>query len=187
MDPPPDWKIFECIPGVRIKSCGMHAPPISHLLEIVEILLLHLLSNDASKFAINIFPISWGPIEYVNLLYFLLKMQIWNGCNALNIAGNPIKNINVNLTFSVQDQKLWNGSPLQIGIFFWVHFWGQDQKLWNAPPNLTSAGNFWNSTFACTVQWCIQICHKPFSHQLRPNWKCRFEMAAMCLILQETP
>ena len=29
--------------------------------------------------------------------YFLLKIQISNACNVLNIAGNPIKDINVNL------------------------------------------------------------------------------------------
>ena len=75
-----------------------------------EILLLHVLSNDACKFAINLFLISsegshqnstFVHLLYflfsVHLLYFLLKMHIWNGCNALNIAGNPIKDINVNL------------------------------------------------------------------------------------------
>ena len=68
-----------------------------HLVEILEILLLHILSNDACKFAINLFPISWEPFENVNLLFFLLKMQIWNVCNALNIGGNPIKDINAKL------------------------------------------------------------------------------------------
>ena len=44
------------------------------------------------------FPITRGPFENVNLLYFLLKIQIGNGCNVLNIVGNPIKDINVNLS-----------------------------------------------------------------------------------------
>ena len=47
----------------------------------------------------KLFPITWEPFENVNLLYILLKMQIWNGCNVLNIAGKPIKDINVNLSF----------------------------------------------------------------------------------------
>ena len=56
------------------------------------------------------------------------------------------------------------------------------------PPDLTSGGNFWNSSFPCTVQWCMQICHKP-SPSLEGHlkmliysifyWKCRFEMAVM--------
>ena len=65
----------------------------------VEILILCVLSNDDCKFAINLFPISWGPFENNNLLYFLLKMQIWNGFNVFNIPGNLIKDINVNLSF----------------------------------------------------------------------------------------
>ena len=115
-EPPRIGKFFECISGVRIKSCGMDTPRIWHLVESFEILLLHVLSNDACKFAINLHPISWGPFENVNFLYFLLKMQIWNGCNALNIVGYPIKDINVNLIFSVQDQKLWNRPPQGLEI-----------------------------------------------------------------------
>ena len=65
------------------------------------------------------------------------------------------------------------------------------------PPVLTSDGNFGKSTFPCTVQWCIQICHKPFSPSHEGHlkmliysifyWKYRFEMAVMYLILQENP
>ena len=47
-----------------------------HLVEIWENLLFHVLSNDACKFAINLFPITQEPFENVNLLYFLLKIQI---------------------------------------------------------------------------------------------------------------
>ena len=39
------------------------------------------------------------------------------------------------------------------------------------PPDLTS-GNFWNSTFACTVQCIHANLPYTFSHQLRPIWKC---------------
>ena len=45
-------------------------------------------------------------------------MQIWNGCNALNIAGNPIKDISVNLSllsllpdnynFKCRSSKRWS-------------------------------------------------------------------------------
>ena len=84
-------------------------PWFCHLVAILEFLLLHVLSNDACKFAINPFPISWEPFENVNLLYFLLKMRIWNGCNVPNIAGNPIKDINAKLTFlrSASKVKRW--------------------------------------------------------------------------------
>ena len=74
-------------------------PKFWYLMEIFEILILHVLSNDAYKFAMNLFLISWGPLENVNFLFFLLlKLQIWNGCNVLNIAENPIKDINVNIS-----------------------------------------------------------------------------------------
>ena len=36
----------------------------------------------------------------------------------------------------------------------------------------TSGGNLVNSTFACTVQSYMQICHKHFPHQLRAISKC---------------
>ena len=36
------------------------------------------------------------------------------------------------------------------------------------PLDLTLGGNLWKSTFACTVQWCMQICHKPFPISWRP-------------------
>ena len=85
------------------------------------------------------FSISWGPFENVNLPFFLLKMQIWNDCNALNIARNCKKDINANLSF------------LSLG-----------SKMWNEPPR-PNIRKFWNSSFACTVQWCMTIYHKPFS------------------------
>ena len=126
-------------------------PCFWHLLEILEILLLHVLSNDACQFATNLFPISWEPFDNVNLIFFfVLEMQIWHGCNALNIAGNPMKDINAKLSF------LSSGS----NVVAWT------------PAVLTSVRNLGNSTFACTVQWSMQICYKPFAHQLRAIWKC---------------
>ena len=83
----------------------------SHLVEMLEIVLLHVLSNGICKCAINLFPISWEPFENVKLLFFLLKMQIWNGCNALNIAGNPIKYINEKLSFLSSGSKVVEWSP----------------------------------------------------------------------------
>ena len=74
--------------------------------------------------------------------FFLFKMQIRSDCNALNIAGNPIKDINVNLSFLSLGSKVVEWTPL------------------------TQHENFWNFTFACTVQWCMIICHKWFFHQL---------------------
>ena len=65
------------------------------------------------------------------------------------------------------------------------------------PPVLTSGVNLGKSTFACTLQWCIHICHKtscPFAESHVKMFiycifycKCTFEMAVMCLILQDTP
>ena len=101
--------------GSKVVEC---TPQCWHLVEIWENLLFHVLSNDACKFAINLFPITWGPFENGNSLYFLLKIQIWNGCDVLNIAGNPIKDINVNLSFLSSRWKLWNVPPLGIGKIF---------------------------------------------------------------------
>ena len=98
--------------------------------------------------------------------------------------------------FWVQDQTLWNGPP-RIGKSFKFISEFRIKSCWMAPHDLTSGGNFWNSTFACTVKWCMQICHKPFSPSAESHskiliycifyWKCRFEMAVMHLILQKTP
>ena len=148
-------KRYQCKSPVKDQNCGM--PP---WMRNFEILLLHVLSSYVCKFAINLFSISWGPFENVDILFFLSKMQIWNDCNALNIAGNCIKDINVNLSF------------LSLG-----------SKLWNEPP-VTKMRKFWNSSFACTVQWCMTICHKCFPSaegHLKMliyyflYWKCKFE------------
>ena len=106
-------KRYQCksfISQFRIKSCGMDPPDPTW--ESFEILLLHVLSNDAWQFAINLFSISWGPFENVDILFFLSKMQIWNDCNALNIARNCTKDINVNLSFLSLGSKMWNEPPV---------------------------------------------------------------------------
>ena len=183
------WKVGECTPQRLEKfltsylSSGSkvveYTPQAGYQVEIWENLLFHVLSNDACKFAINIFPIMWGPFENVNLLYFLLKIQIWNGCNVVNIAGNPIKDINVNLSFLSSRWKVveWKPPPPRDWKNFKLHFWVQDQKLWNIPtphpnPRWVSGGNLGKSTFPYTIQWCMQICHKPFSHHVKAIWKC---------------
>ena len=73
--PPRLEKFFNFISEFRIKSCGMD-PPCWHLVEILENLLFHVLSNDACKFAINLFPITWGPFENVNLLYRWVPLKL---------------------------------------------------------------------------------------------------------------
>ena len=129
--------------------------PAGYLVEILENLLFHVLSNYACKFAINLFPITWGPFQNVNLLYFLLKIQISNGCNVLNIAGNPIKDIIVNLSFLLKFRIKSFKSCAKYTLPGWV-----------------SGGNFGKSTFSCTVQLCMQICHKPFPNHMRAISKC---------------
>ena len=115
MDPMRVGHIFGFISEFWIKSCGMD-PLIWYLVEICEILLLHVLSNDAYKFAINIVPISCGPFGNVNFLFILLQMQIWTGCNALNIVGSPIKDINVNLSFLSSGSKVVEWPPQDLDI-----------------------------------------------------------------------
>ena len=112
-------------------------------------------------------------------------MQIWNGCNVLNIAGNPIKDTNAKIIFLSSASKVerWL-TPLPHPMVYkaftldhtiisvpdftevrWVLFVGCGM---DDPPVLTSSGNVGNST----LHWCLQICHKPFLHQLRAIWKC---------------
>ena len=179
-------KIFNFISEFRIKSCGIYPHPQAqdgYQVEIWENLLFHILSNDACKFAINLFPVMWGPFENVNLLYFLLKIQIWNGCNMVNIAGNPIKDINVNLSFLSSRWKVVECTPQRLEKFL-TSFLSSGSKVVEYTPwvSWVSGGNLGKSTFPYTVQWCIRIkfainlfpimCHKPFSHHVRAIWKC---------------
>ena len=138
-------------------------------------------------------PIGWGPFEDFNLLYFLLKMQIWNGCNVLNIVGIPIQDININLSFLSSRWKVveWTFPGLEN---FLKAFLSSGSKVveWTSW-DLTSGGIFRNSTFPCIVQWYMQIWHLPFFPLAEGHlkmliysifyWKCRFEMVVMCLIL----
>ena len=75
-------------------------PQVWYLVEILETLLLHVLSNDGHKFVINLFCISWESFKNVHLLHFpYCKCRFWNGCNAFNTAGSPIKDMNAELSF----------------------------------------------------------------------------------------
>ena len=80
-------------------------------------------------------------------------------------------------------QILWMGPfhgmylpPIQHRKIFELHFWVQDQKLWNSPPPGYLVEIWEKSTFSCTVQWCMQICHKHFPHHMRATWKCEFTL-----------
>ena len=135
-------------------------------------------------------------------------MWTWNGCNALHIAGNPIKDINAKLSFLSWGIKCcdWPSHPvLYKGIHIRPHhhFIARLHRgkmclacqLCYGPPlwpgyhlkcfNLDLAMTWWkiigppssdirNSTFACTLQWCMQIYYKHFPHHVRVIWKCSF-------------
>ena len=141
-----------------------------YLVEILENLLFHVLSNDDCKFAINLSPITWGPFENVNLLYFPLGMQIWNGCNVLNIAGNPIKDINVNLSFLSSRWKVVQWTPIWEN--FLTHFWLQDQKLCNGPPSWHLVEILENLLFHVLSNDVCKFAINLSPHHLRAIWKC---------------
>ena len=132
-----------------------------------EILILHVLSNDACTFAINLFAISWRPFQNVNLLFFLLKMQIWNGCNVCNTAENLIKHISVNLSFGGHvfrgqrkfgDKRpftckgnylvcfiIWSPKDFGICYCYWK-IWVQERTLWSSTSSFPfSTVNKWNA------------------------------------------
>ena len=142
------WKVVEWTP----QDWRMHltskivewTPSGSDIWWNLEILLFYVQSNNTCKFALNLFPISWGPFQDVNLLYFLLKMQIWNGCNVLNIVGNPIKDININLSFLSSRWKVVEWTP-QV----WrMHFWVKDQSCCMDPPRIWHLMEFWKFYFS---------------------------------------
>ena len=128
-------------------------------MEIWKNLPFYVLSNDACKFAIHLLPITWGPLENVNLLYFLLKIQIWNGCYVLNIAGNPIKDINVNLSFLSSRWKVVECTPPGIGKIcnFISEFRIKSCGIY--PPKVTSG-----VTLQCIVGMTIVTSHSCFQH-----------------------
>ena len=148
-------KFVNCISEFRIKSCGIY-PPARYMVEIWENLLFHVLSNDECKFAKNLFPIIWGPFENVNLLYFLLKIQIWNGCNVFNIAGNSIKDINVNLSFLSSRWKVVECTPQRLENLLTV-FLSSGSKVVEYTPKVTSG-----VTLQCIVGMTIVTSHSCF-------------------------
>ena len=115
--------LYLCMLGfLALKQVGkvyIYACYVSKALHLpnVEILILYLLSIDDCNLAINLFRISWEPFENINLLYFLLKMQIWNGFNWLNIAGNLITYINVNLSILNFQWKVVECIPQALATF----------------------------------------------------------------------
>ena len=70
--------------------------------------------------------------------------------------------------------------PSPIGNIFLNSFLMLGSKVNGMYPlKVTSGGNFGKSTFPCTVQSCMQICHKPFSHHLRAIGKCKFTLISI--------
>ena len=147
--------------------------PAGYLVEILENLLFHVLSNYACKFAINLFPITWGPFQNVNLLYFLLKIQISNGCNVLNITVNSIKDITVNLSFLCSGSKVVQNIPCLAGYLVEI----LENLLFHVLSNYV-----WK--FAINL---FLITWRPFQNVNLLNFLLKKQMAVMCLILQETP
>ena len=151
IDPPRIGKNFKFISEFRIKSCGMDTLMIWHLVDIFEILLLHVLSNDACKFAINLFPISWGPFENINLLYFLFwKCRFEMAVMCLILQETPWKISMQNFHFWVQDQKLWNGPPQDCKNFLSP---GSKVVELTPPPGLEKFLNSFLSSGSKVVEW----------------------------------
>ena len=130
------WKVMKWTPQIR------------HLMEILEILLFHVWSNSTCKFPITLFPISWGPFQDVNLLYFLLKMQIWNGCNVLNIVGNPIKDISVNLSFLSSRWKVVEWTPPGLENVLNAFLSSGSKVVWWTPLGSDISWKFWKFYFS---------------------------------------
>ena len=140
MKPPRIGNNFKLISEFRIKSCGMDPPPrIGKKFKFISEFRIKSCGMDPldltsggnlwnSTFACTIqwcmqichkhFPISWGPFQMLIYYFFLLQMQIWNGCNALNIAEDPMKDINVNLSFLSSGSKVVELTPPGWYIYF---------------------------------------------------------------------
>ena len=83
-------------------------------------------------------PFSYQPFENVNILFSYWKCMTWNGCNVFNIAGNTIKDINVNLSFCSSGSKVVEWTPLRIWHlveFFLNSFLSSGSKVeeWTPP------------------------------------------------------
>ena len=146
-------------------------PPDLTMLEIFEILLLHVLSKDACQFAINLFPVSWGSFENIHWLYFLLKMQIWNGCNELNIVGNTYKRYQCKSFISEFRMKSCGMGPQDLTL-------GENFEILLLHVLSNDACQFTINLFP--ISW------GPFVNMFIYYifyWKCIFEMGVMCLTL----
>ena len=105
-------KRYQCksfISQFRIKSCGMDPPdPTWKFLKFYFCMYCPVMCEICHKPFFH----QLRAIENVDILFFLSKMQIWNDCNALNIARNCTKDINANLSFLSLGSKMWNEPPV---------------------------------------------------------------------------
>ena len=87
----------------------------------------------------------------------------------LILQETPLKDINVNLSFLSSGSKVVECTPQRpTWENFLPSFLSTGSKVVDyTPPTWVSGGNFGKSTFSCTVQLCMQICHKPFPHHMR--------------------
>ena len=160
------WKTH--ISEFRIKTWKEINPPwLWHLVEFLEMLLLHVISNDACKFVTNLFPISWEPFENVNLLYverWLTPPSEWPGCQ--------LKFFSSHLGWT-----WWMMIQLPPSSDTWWKSWKFHFCMYSPMMHVNLPQPFSLSTESHLkiLNYCIFSC------------KCRFEMAAIHVILQETP
>ena len=171
--PPQDWKnVLNSFLSSVWKVVEWN-PQIWHLGEILEILLFQVQSIECMQICHkHLLPISWGPFEDVNLLYFLLKMQIWNGCNVLNITRNPINRYQCKSFISKFKMKSCGMDPPRIGKFL-NSFLSSVSKVVEWNPQSDIWGKFWKFYFSrySPLSAC-KFAITPFSHQLRAIWRC---------------
>ena len=119
------------------------------------------------------FKKNWIITLTINCEFSRLKLEIWGIYSESLFGKRPV----VMHTAKREKCQIFRGmEPPRIGKFLNAFLSvGLEVVEWT-PQDLTSGGNFGNSTFPCTVQWCMQICHKPFSHHLRAIWKCKFTL-----------
>ena len=108
---------YQCksfISQFRIKSCGMDTPDPTW--KFLKFFFFSHTMQWCMTICHKLFSISWGPFENVNLPFFVLKIQIWN----------PMKNINVNLSFLSLGSNVVEWTPLtqheNILIFFFCMY-----------------------------------------------------------------
>ena len=134
-----------------------NGPPSSDIwCEILEILLLHVLYNDACKFTINLFPISWEPSQNVNLFYICYcKCRFEMAIMMLYYCRKPHKRYQCKTYISDFSIKCCGMDPPSNGLWG-IHIRPQHHfsatlhrgkmcivcGLWNGPP---SSDIWWNS------------------------------------------